>query len=277
MTLELSQRPKSGLKNPARPIAVITGTSRDVGYEAALEFARSGFDIVGGHQRPKSIKSQEELVGRVGELGGRMVYVEADLKDSDTPDRYLQLIKATFGDRRIKTLVLNAAGGWKAPLEEARSINVLANLRLLEAFMPYFDDDSVTVFNTSGPAHEYHTIKDEPVKLAETPVDYHPVMISKNEMEAEARKRIPQLLLVRNRLAVVVGNALEGTFVTRALKRGNQALMADWVEKTGSENFPDAHDMGAADVAVVLNNYPSGYTEYVGIEKSWQLFPGGLP
>lgn len=255
---------------PERPVAIITGTSRDVGEYISYGLAQAGWDILGLYRNPQHDEDQAGIVGRIrADFKTRMVTLRADLIEDDTPNLIAAKLDEAFGGR-AHALILNAAGGFNNPLEEAREINVYRQLRLMDSLIGNLAPNSIIVNNTSFPAHKFHMLGDQDIELMG---NYQSVAQTKNEAELILRDRIPELSKRGIRLAVVVGNGLDGTFVTRILKRSNPEFVSQMLTFTEGGFFPTILDMAAAVVRVVRGNYPSGYTEYVGIKPEYQLYP----
>lgn len=252
-----------------RPVAVVTGTSRDVGEYICYRFAKAGWDILGLYKNPQHDQDQIAIIEKVTRFGAKMRAIRADLLDPSIPNLLKSELEQNFGGKG-RTLILNAAGGYRKSIAEAEEINVTAQERLLTGLLDNLIPGAVVVFNTSYPSHRYHLASPEEI---EELGDYNPVAQTKNAEEMILRSRIPELEDRSIRLAIVVGNGLEGTFVSRVLKRRKSELVDQWLNLTGKGYFPTAEDMADADIRVVLGNYPSGHTEYVGISKEYQLYP----
>lgn len=252
-----------------KKVAVITGTSGDVGEYTAYGLAQAGWDILGVYRNPQHDEDQADVVRRVQGYKVRMVAVRADLLSDQTPDLIAAQVKENFGGR-INALVLNAAGGYKASVEEARQINVTGQLRLAGQLLDNLTPGSVIVYNNSYPAHRFGMLQEEDAKLLG---DYYPVARTKYEAESILRSRILEFTERGIRLALVVGNGLDGTFVTKVLKRKNQAFVSQMLGFSEGGYFPTVMDMATAVGRVVRGDYPSGHTEYVGIKPEYQLYP----
>lgn len=250
-----------------RPVAVITGTSRDVGKYISYGLAQAGFDILGLYRNPQHDQDQANVISEAKGNKVRMIAVRTDLLDEDTPDLILDRINEDFGGK-IKVFIDNAAGGYGQTIEQARKINVNAPQRLIDRLKDNLASDAVIVFNTSIPAHLYKILQEGEMELMG---DYHPVAQSKNERELSLRSEFAG---EGPRLAVVVGNGLEGSFVTRLLKGKNKDFVSKMLDISAEGYFPTMMDMATAVVRVVRGNYPTGHTEYVGVKPEFQLYPG---
>lgn len=243
---------------PERKIAVIPGTSRDVGAFTAICLAQAGFDIVGLYRNPDHEQDQQEIINIVKRSRARMDVVQADLVDLRTPG----LIADKLDGRKIHALVCNAAGGYGNTLGAAREINIWAQVRLVNRLLGNFADGGVLIYPNSEAGHRYHLMGEfERESLGA----YRVVAQSKNESEHYFRSEIPKLERMGISYRVVVANALKGTFVERVLRRSHPHLVNNWQEITPEGLFPTATDMASVIGKVVRGHFPSGHTEYLGV------------
>jgi NAD(P)-dependent dehydrogenase (short-subunit alcohol dehydrogenase family) len=169
------------MPNPlASRIALVTGASRGIGYATALALAKAGAHIVA---LARTVGGLEELDDAIQALGGSTTLVPLDIKDFDSFDRLAASLHERYG--RLDILVGNAGVlGPLSPLghvepkewDEALTVNVTANFRLLRALDPLLraSDAGRVVFITSG--------------VAATPRAYWgPYSITKAALDALAR------------------------------------------------------------------------------------------
>lgn len=149
MTLDLSGR-----------VAVVTGASRGIGYQVALELAKTGVHQV---LVARTVGGLEELDDEIKALGGSATLVPLDMKDVGGLDRLGASIHERWG--RLDALVANAGVlGVLSPLsqikakdwDETVTVNLTANWRLLRSLDPLLrqSDAGRAVFMTSGAAHK---------------------------------------------------------------------------------------------------------------------------
>ncbi len=137
---------------------LITGASRGIGYEAALEAARRGAHVIAV---ARTVGGLEELDDAIKAIGGSTTLVPLDLRDFDAIDR----LGASIFERwaRLDGLIGNAGAlGPLSPLghidpkefERTFAINVTANFRLIRSLDPLLRQSEAgrAVFLTSGAA-----------------------------------------------------------------------------------------------------------------------------
>lgn len=121
-------------------IAVVTGASRGIGYEAALALAAAGCHVVAVARTTGGL---EELDDAIRARGGSATLVPLDLTDYAAIDRLGAALFERFG--RLDVLVGNAGLlGGLSPVghippekwERTLAVNVTANYRLIRSFDP---------------------------------------------------------------------------------------------------------------------------------------------
>ena len=118
-------------------IVLVTGASRGIGYQAALEAARRGAHVVA---IARTVGGLEELDDEIQASGGSATLVPADLRDGDAIDRLGLAIFERWG--KLDGLVANAAMlGVLSPVahfepkdfDKVMALNVTANYRLIRS------------------------------------------------------------------------------------------------------------------------------------------------
>ena len=87
-----------------RKTAIVTGCSRGIGREIALELARDGYDIIGTYNTNK--KDIESLSDKINSIGVKFSYYKLDLTDDDSINSFVNNIKINYSN--IDVLVNNA-------------------------------------------------------------------------------------------------------------------------------------------------------------------------
>jgi NAD(P)-dependent dehydrogenase (short-subunit alcohol dehydrogenase family) len=121
----------------AGKIVLVTGASRGIGYQAALEAARRGAHVVAV---ARTVGGLEELDDEIQAAGAAATLVPVDLRDGEAIDRLGAAIFERWG--RLDGLVANAAMlGVLSPVahfepkdfDKVMALNVTANYRLIRS------------------------------------------------------------------------------------------------------------------------------------------------
>ncbi|MGI9401514.1 MAG: SDR family NAD(P)-dependent oxidoreductase, partial [Rhizobiaceae bacterium] len=142
-------------------VVLVTGASRGIGYQTALEAARQGAQIIA---LARTVGGLEELDDDIRSFDGKpATLVPVDLSDFDAIDRLGASIDERWG--QLDGLVGNAAIlGGLSPLghhepknvERVFDINVIANWRLIRSLDPLLraSDAGRAVFISCAAAHD---------------------------------------------------------------------------------------------------------------------------
>ena len=137
-------------------VVLVTGASRGLGYQAALEAARRGAHVIA---IARTVGGLEDLDDDIKRLGGSTTLVPLDLRDFEAIDRLGLSIFQRWG--KLDGLVANAAAlGVITPLahldpkdfEQTFGLNVTANYRLVRSLDVLLrqSDAGRAVFLSSG-------------------------------------------------------------------------------------------------------------------------------
>jgi NAD(P)-dependent dehydrogenase (short-subunit alcohol dehydrogenase family) len=148
----------SGDRPLAGRVAVVTGASRGIGYQAAKGFAAAGAHVIAV---ARTVGGLEELDDAIRKLGGAATLVPLNLTDFDAIDRLGAAIFERW--RKLDILLANAGVlGQLSPLghvppkvwDEVMAVNVTANWRLIRSLDPLLrqSDAGRAIFMTSGAA-----------------------------------------------------------------------------------------------------------------------------
>ena len=139
-------------------IALVTGASRGIGAELALQLAQAGAHVIAV---ARTVGGLEELDDKIKAAGGTATLVPLDMKDSDGIARLALALNERYG--RLDVLVGNAGvAGPSSPLghvepkdwNEVFAVNVTANWQLIRCLDPLLKAAPAgrVVFITSGAA-----------------------------------------------------------------------------------------------------------------------------
>ncbi|RYE11414.1 MAG: SDR family NAD(P)-dependent oxidoreductase [Hyphomicrobiales bacterium] len=118
-------------------IVLVTGASRGIGYQAAIEAGRRGAHVIAV---ARTVGGLEDLDDAIKQLGSETTLVPLDIRDGDAIDRLGAAIYERWG--KLDGLVANAGVlGTITPLshldvkdfDQAFAVNVTANYRLIRS------------------------------------------------------------------------------------------------------------------------------------------------
>ncbi len=112
-----------------RPLAVVTGASRGIGYELAIQFAQHGFDLL----VVADSDLIEEAVGRLREVGAEVQSLQADLATFEGTETLYSRIQSS--GRPVDAVAMNAGIGVGGPFGE-RALEEHLNLIQLNVVSP---------------------------------------------------------------------------------------------------------------------------------------------
>ncbi len=237
----------------AGKISLVTGASRGIGAATAVKLAELGSDVVLNY-RSKAARA-EEVAGQIEALGRRAVAMQADLTDGAELDGMMKSVRQVFG--RLDILILNASGGLEKgkTKDYAMVLNRTAQLETARLGAELMAGGGRMVFVTSHWAHFYGV---KPVMAG-----YEAVAESKRAGEDALREYETELRARGISLAVVSGDAIEGTITLRLLERQSRGVFGD--RRREGSGLPTVDDFASAIVrAAVDADSPSGHTTFVG-------------
>src|SRR5436190_24136557 len=140
-------------------VVLVTGASRGIGYQAALEAARRGAHIIAV---ARTVGGLEDLDDEIKAVGGDTTLVPLDLRDGDGIDRLGAAIFERWG--HLDGLIGNAGVlGTITPVahldvkdfDQAFAVNVAANYRLIRSLDPLLRQAEAgrAVFLSSSSSH----------------------------------------------------------------------------------------------------------------------------
>ena len=233
-------------------VSLVTGASRGIGAEIAVNLAELGSDVVLNY-RSKSARA-EEVAERITMIGRTVLLSKADITVRAELAAMLLDVETTFG--RIDLLILNASGGLERGKAEdyAMSLNRDAQLRTAELAMSLMPPGARIVFVTSHWAHFHGT---KPVIP-----EYEAVAKSKRAGEDALRDCMAKFGEKGISLIVVSGDVIEGTITPKLLARKSPRLAEQ--RATGGA-MPTVEEFAAAIVSAAIDvSLPSGHTIFVG-------------
>lgn len=234
-------------------IALVTGSSRDIGASIAIELARNGAYVIGNYLNKE--KRARSVTASIREFGGNIEFVGADITSTTGREKLLSsLFQVSIGQPRLDTLVLNASGPTKA-------INVVAANRLVDMFLPVMSKGGSVILMQSVPGHFYEQIDNPAASLK----SYNDVAIAKNAGEKALRARMFEFDQKGVRFYVVCAPLVEDTSNLILFTRRYPDFPDIHHMLTDRLNLPTivTKDQVAEKVLdLIIGIQPSGYTEY---------------
>jgi NAD(P)-dependent dehydrogenase (short-subunit alcohol dehydrogenase family) len=141
-------------------IALVTGGSRGLGKNMALQLAGKGFDVILTYQSKKD--EAEQVVAEIKSSGRHALALPLDVSESSTfgtfSERIASVLKSEFKRDKIDALVNNAGVGLHATIDDTTeaqfdamvSIHLKAPFFLVQKLLPVFNTGGSIVNISSG-------------------------------------------------------------------------------------------------------------------------------
>lgn len=141
-------------------IALVTGGSRGLGKDMALQLAKKGFYVILTYQSQSS--AAEEVVNEIKSIGKKAKAVQLDVADASSFDPFVSqltsILKTDFQSDTISALVNNAGVGTYASVAETSmeqfddmvNIHLKAPFFLTQKLLPVLQDGGSIVNISSG-------------------------------------------------------------------------------------------------------------------------------
>lgn len=118
-------------------VALIVGATRGIGYQVALEYARSGAHVIA---TARTVGGLEDLNDAIDEIGGTVTCVPVDVTDYEAIDRLGGVIYERYGKLDI-LVYMPAFMGATSPVshipvkdfEDSAAVNMVAPFRLIRS------------------------------------------------------------------------------------------------------------------------------------------------
>lgn len=148
------------MANNANKIVLLTGGSRGLGKDSALQLAKNGFDVIITFQNNKA--DAENVVDEIKALGRKSASLQLDLGKVASFDGFVSALKdileKDFGTTNIDSLVNNAGTGYYASIEdtteegfdEMATTHLKAPFFLTQKLLPFINEGGSIVNTSSG-------------------------------------------------------------------------------------------------------------------------------
>ena len=125
------------------PLALVTGATRGIGREVAVQLARDGHDVILVGRDRKALSS---TAGKIADVGGHASPLPLDLLNRDSVERMVTAVKDKGS--ALNVLVLNAASADITPLDSPDTrdfdrlmeLNLVSPLRTVRELLPLMVD-----------------------------------------------------------------------------------------------------------------------------------------
>lgn len=222
-------------------VALVTGGSRGLGRDMAIQLAKKNFDVILTFQSNES--AANEVVADIRALGKKAAALPLDVAQSSTYEAFIGQLKAVlsneFGTDKVCALVNNAGTGLyasfdtttEAQFDEMVNIHLKAAFFLTQKMLPILSDGSSIVNISSGLARFSYP-------------NYAAYAIMKAGIESLSRYQALELGSRKIRVNTVAPGAIETDFGGGAV-RDNKDLNARLAGQTalGRVGLPD--DVGS--------------------------------
>lgn len=144
----------------ASKIALVTGASRGLGKDSALQLARKGFDIILTYQTKKELA--DEVVKDIETIGQKAFALSLDISTTSGFDQFTSVVKeildSQLGSAKLDALVNNAGIGINESFETTteETLDAMTNMHfkgpyfLTQKLLPLLNDGSSIVNTSSG-------------------------------------------------------------------------------------------------------------------------------
>lgn len=148
------------MTNNSNKIVLLTGGSRGLGKESALQLAKKGFDVIITFQTNQA--DAEKVVNEIKSLGRKSSSLQLDLAKVECFDTFTAALKETlekdFGTNKIDALVNNAGTGHYASIvdttekafDEMSTVHLKAPFFLTQKLLPLMNQGGSIVNTSSG-------------------------------------------------------------------------------------------------------------------------------
>ncbi len=231
-------------------IALVTGASREVGREIAIELGRNGADIIITHRRDETKKDAADVAKAIGELGRKAIVVQTDISKPNDVDNLFSRIKADFG--KLDIVVGNAAYNKFKPImditetEWARliSININGNIRIAEHAAKLMTAGSIILISSLGSTNY---------------IPGYPLGPCKAFLEQYGRYLAVELADKNIRVNIVHGGPLEHTLSLKMYENIFPDVVTDWRKRTPGGKLCSSIEMAEA-VIFLAGDLSKGFT-----------------
>lgn len=142
------------MPNLTNKVAVVTGASKGIGAEIAIQLAAAGASVVVNYSSSKA--GADKVVGQIADKGGKAIAVQANVSEQADIKKLFAEAKKAFG--KVDILVNNAGIYEFSPIEEITAdhfhkqfnVNVLGLLLTTQEAVKSFGPEGGNIVNISS-------------------------------------------------------------------------------------------------------------------------------
>ncbi|KGL43426.1 enoyl-[acyl-carrier-protein] reductase [Listeria newyorkensis] len=215
-------------------VALVTGSSRGIGREIALELAKQGYDIAINFARSRS--KAQEVAEEVEALGQKAILVRANVGDIEKLKGMFAEIDEAFG--RLDVLVNNAASGVLRPIMELNESHWDWTMDINAKALLFASQEAAKRMQKTGGGKIVSLSSVGAIRYLE---NYTTVGVSKAAVESLTRYLAVELAPLGISVNAVSGGLIE----TEALDHfpNREELLADAIAKTPAGRMVEAGDL----------------------------------
>lgn len=215
-------------------VALVTGSSRGIGKQTALQLAKEGYDIVINYARSR--KAAEEVVSEIEALGRKAILIKANIGDVKKIKAMFEQIEQEFG--RLDVLINNAASGVLKPALELEESHYDWTMGINAKGALFCAQEAVKLMQRTGGGNIINISSLGSIRYLE---NYTAVGVSKAALEALTRYLAVELAPLQIRVNAVSGGAVD----TEALKHfpNREELLAEAAQSTPAGRLVEMEDM----------------------------------
>ncbi|MBC1531277.1 enoyl-[acyl-carrier-protein] reductase FabL [Listeria booriae] len=215
-------------------VALVTGSSRGIGREIALDLAKQGYDIAINFARSRS--KAEEVAKEVEALGQKVVLVRANVGDVSKLKGMFEEIDEAFG--RLDVLVNNAASGVLRPIMELTESHWDWTMDINAKALLFASQEAAKRMQQNGGGKIVSLSSIGAIRYLE---NYTTVGVSKAAVESLTRYLAVELAPMGISVNAVSGGLIETDALDHFPNR--EELLADAVSKTPAGRMVAAADL----------------------------------
>ncbi len=148
------------MSNNQSKIALLTGGSRGLGKDSALQLAKRGFDLIITYQSQK--EAADEVVKEIESIGQKALALPLDISSTTGFDQFVtevkKILETQFSSAKLDALVNNAGMGITESFETTSEeiVDAMTNIHfkgpffLTQKLLPLLNDGSSIVNTSSG-------------------------------------------------------------------------------------------------------------------------------